>query len=256
MKKLAIFAAAALVLGLGAVAYAQVTNTYNVSGKTSPTSVGSKKKPVPVAVDFGYTVSTVSGARPSPIKKYSIRFAGLIVNTNLFPKCSTTTLENKGPKACPKGSLMGTGFIENATGATADPNDQSVQCNATVEVYNAGDNKGNLYVAGSPNATDPRKRCAIELAAPIPTRYVRRGGATALEFEVPASLLHPLPTLSNAVKKVTSKVRRATVRNKGKVRGYFESQGGCVRGKRAITVVFTPESGPTATEQHLANGAN
>ena len=253
MKKLAIFAATALVMALAAVAYAQVTNTYDVDGSTSPSRPGSKSAPVPVSVKFDYEVGTTDGKRPSPIKKYSIRFAGLIVNTNLFPKCSTSTLENQGPKGCPKGSSMGKGFIENATGATSDPNDQSVQCNATVEVFNSGDNKGNLYVAGSPNSSDPRSRCAIELAAPIPTRYVRRGGATALEFEVPASLLHPLPTLSNAVKKVTSSIRKATVKRSGKTRGYFEAVGGCTKDKkRSITVVFTPESGPTATEQHLA----
>jgi hypothetical protein len=252
MKKLAIFAATALVMALAAVAYAQVTNTYDVDGSTSPSKPGTKSKPIPVSVKFNYAVGTVSGARPSPIKKYSIRFAGLIVNTNFFPKCSASTLENQGPKGCPKGSSMGKGFIENATGAKDNPNDQSVQCNASVEVFNSGDNKGALYVAGSPNSSDPRTKCAIELAAPIPTRYIRRAGATALEFEVPPSLLHPLPTLNNAVKKVSSTIRKATVKRAGKTRGYYEAQGGCKRGKRAITVVFTPEEGPTATEQHLA----
>ncbi len=249
MKKLAIFAAAVLVIAVAAVAYAQVVNTYNVEGSTSPTRAGTKKKPVPVEVKFGYTVGTQSGARPSPIKKYSIRFAGIVVNTNAFPKCSASTLEQKGPKGCPSKAKMGSGFIENATGNTADPNDQSVVCNAELSVWNAGDNRGVIYVAGSPGATDPRKRCAIELAAPIPAQFIRRQGATALEFSVPPSLLHPLPTLSNAVKKVTSKIRKATVKRGGKTRGYYEAQGGCRNKKRTVTVVFTPESGPTATAQ-------
>jgi hypothetical protein len=253
MKKLAIFATSALVLALAAVAYAQVVNTYTVNGSTVPRTAGSKAKPVPVGVNFEYRVGTVGGERPSPVKKYSIKFAGLNVNTAPFPKCSASTLETEGPKGCPAGSLMGTGFIENATGAKDNPNDQSVKCNATVEVYNSGSNKGTLYVAGSPNATDPRKKCAIELAAPIPAQFVRSATGTALEFTVPPSLLHPLPTLDNAVKKVTSKVRRATKKIKGRTVGFFEAIGGCVRGKRAITVTFTAENGESKRAQKLAN---
>ena len=104
MRKLAIFAVTTFVLAIAAVAYAQTTNTYTVTGGTSPTKAGSKKKPVPVQVKFGYTVGTTNGDRPSPVKKYSIRFAGLNVNTKPFPKCSATTLENEGPseRSCTK----------------------------------------------------------------------------------------------------------------------------------------------------------
>ena len=252
MKKLAILGIAAVTLALAAVAYGQVVNSYNVEGSTTPTRAGTKSKGVPVSVKFGFTVSAPNNQRPTPVKKYSIRFTGLVVNTNPFPKCSATTLENRGPKGCPKGSSMGKGFIENATGATSDPNDQSVECNASVEVFNSGDNKGALYVAGSPNSSNPRTKCAIELAAPIPARFIRRSTATALEFEVPESLRHPLPTLSNAVKNITSTVRKATVRRRGRTIGFFESRGGCTRGRRPITVVFTPEQGASGTDQELA----
>ena len=80
-----------------------------------------------------------------------------------------------------------------------------------------------------------------------------RGGSTiALEFEVPDSSLHPLPTLSNAVKRVQSRVRRITKRIRGKTRGYFESRGPCPRNRRLITVVFDPEEGEQATAQDRA----
>ena len=254
MRKFAAFLVAAFVLGIAAVAYGQIQNIYTVSGSTSPTRAGTKKKPVPVSVNFGYEVDEQNGNRPSPVQKYSIRFAGLIVNTDLFPKCSFSTLQNQGPTACPSGSVMGTGFIRNATGNASDPRDRSITCNAALTVYNSGNRKGVIYVAGNPNSTDERTRCAIELASPIDASFVRRSGgsATALEFTVPESLRHPLPTLDNAVTSVTSKIRRATRRVKGRTRGFFESVGGCVRGKRNITVVFTPEEGASKQAQRLA----
>jgi hypothetical protein len=251
MRKFAIAVTAMFVLGLSAVAYAQVTNTYTVSGSTSPTRAGTSKKPVPVSVKFGYTVGEQSGNRPSPVRKYSIRFAGLRVNTNAFPRCAS----GRKPSDCPSRSIVGTGFITNATGARNNPSDKSIACNAALSVINNGSNKATIYVEGSPQQSDPRRRCAIELASPIPARFIRASGgrAVSLEFTVPQSLLHPLPTLDNAVTSVTSTIKRLTTRRRGKTVGFFESTGGCVRNRRNITVTFTPESGPAARAQRLAS---
>jgi hypothetical protein len=252
MKKAGIAVAAMFVVALCAVAYAQQQNTYTVTGSTNPTRTGSSSRPVPVSIRFAYQVGEASGNRPSPVRRYSIRFTGLRVNTNAFPSCSASRLENQGPDSCPRGSAVGSGFITNATGARDNPADRSIACNAKLTVFNSGNNRATIYVEGSPQATDPRQRCAIELASPIPARYVRRGSAMALEFDVPASLLHPLPTLDNAVTSVTSTIRRVTRRRRGRTVGYYESTGGCRNGRRTISVVFTPESGPPSTASTTA----
>jgi hypothetical protein len=253
MKKAAIAVTAMFIVALCAVAYAQTQqNTYSVTGSTSPTRTGSSDRPVPVGIKFGYTVGEASGNRPSPVRRYSIRFTGLRANTNQFPRCSSSRLENQGPDSCPRGSAVGSGFITNATGARSNPADKSIACNASLTVYNSGNNRAAIYVQGSPQSTDPRTRCAIELAAPIPARYVRRGSAMALEFDVPQTLLHPLPTLDNAVTSVTSTIRRVTRRRRGRTIGYYESTGGCRNGRRAISVVFTPESGAPSTASTTA----
>ena len=256
--------AVTLVLALAAVAIAQtaVTNTYDVDGSTTPAVKGSKKKPKPIGIDFDYTVGEAEGRRPSPVKKYSIQFTGTQVNTKVAKKCSTDELEQKGIEACDEKTngkaIVGEGYIENETGDRNNPNDKSVECNAKLWVVNAGDRKANIYVKGSPGATDEREKCAIELAAPIPANFVRRGNTTALEFTVPETLLHPLPTLSNAVKRVESSIERITKKikvpgkKKKKKRGYFEAIGGCSNRARLITVVFTPENGPSATAQDRA----
>jgi len=250
MRKIVAATTAVLVVAAAAVAYAQQVNTYTVTGATSPAKAGSKKKPVPVGIKFNYTVGEKSGNRPSPVSKYSIRFNGLRVNTQAFPHCSASKLEAGGVGACPAKSIVGTGFIKNATGAKDNPADRSIECNGKVTVINgAGPNRGLLYVEGSPQSTDPRTRCAIELAAPIETKYVKRGKAVALEFSVPSSLLHPLPTLDNAVTSVQSSIKR--VRGKGG-RGYYEAIGGCKKGRRALSVVFTAENGVATTAASTA----
>ena len=252
--------AVTLILALAAVAIAQtaVTNTYDVDGGTNPPAKGTKKKPKPIGIDFDYTVGTTDGRRPTPVKKYSIRFGGTEVNTNVAPTCSKATLDNEGPDGCKPKSIVGTGYIENATGDRSNPNDQSIVCNARLWVINQGDRKANIYVKGSPQATDTREKCAIELAAPIPAQFVKRGDATALEFEVPETLLHPLPSLSNAVKRVQSTVKKISKKvkvpgkKKKKRRGYFQAVGGCVGGSRTISVVFTPEEGVEQTAEDKA----
>ncbi len=247
--------AAMLALALTAVAIAQnaVENQYEVIGSTNPPKAGSKKKPVPISISFDYNVTEREGRRPTPVKKYSIQFQGTQVNTNFFKKCSDSTIESEGPEGCDSKSIVGTGFIENETGDRNDPNNRSIKCNAGLFVINEGNNDATIYVRGTQTSTDPRTRCDINLNAPIAAEFVTRGNTTALEFEVPDSLLHPLPTLSNAVKRVDSNVKKLTVRRKGKTRGFFEAVGGCKNGKRNITVVFTPEEGTQKSDQYAAN---
>jgi hypothetical protein len=257
MRKLwVVWPVAVLVLTLTAIAVAQneVTNTYDVDGSTSPARAGSARNPLPIGINFDLVVGEVQNRHPSPIKKYSIRFGGTVVNTNVAPGCPRSELEEEhSVDNCPDRSIVGGGYFEAILGERDNPSGPSAECNARMWIVNQGDRKANILLRGSPNAPrDSREHCAIELAAAIPARFVERRSGTAMEFEVPDSLLHPLPTLSNAVKRVQSRVRRLTRRIRGKRRGYFEARGGCRRRARLITVVFTPEDGPAATAQDRA----
>jgi hypothetical protein len=244
MRKFAIFLVTALVLSLTAAAYAAQTNKYTLTGSTSPTTAGSKKSPRAVGIRFGFTVAEAAGQRPAVVGKYAIKFAGTRVNTSVADRCSTSVLESKGPSGCPAKSIVGTGFIENQTGNTANPNDKSIECNAALSVVNHGANRASIYVQGSPTQSDRRKRCAIELAAPIPARFSNARTGSTLTFTVPQSLRHPgAPTISNAVVKVTSSIKRMTKGGKG----FYESIGGCVSRKRTMSVRFTTEAGATTT---------
>ena len=236
-------ATAVVVLSCAAAASAEQVNTYTVTGKTTPAKAGSKKKPVPISLNFDYTVGEESGQRPSPVKRYTIGFYGVRSNGGLFPKCTAAQMNAAQSDAgCPRGSGVGTGTVINETGASSNPSDKSIACNLSLTVYNAGQNRAALWLKGGPTQIVRGKPCVIAINQAIDARFVRHPGGTALQFEVPANLLHPVGGLDNAVVRVESTIRRLTVRRGGKPRGYFESIG-CRRGQRAISVDFLSEAG-------------
>jgi hypothetical protein len=249
MRKVTALAAAAIAaLVFAAVAQADQVNTYTVTGKTSPSSPGSKKKPLPISLDFDYTVGEQSGQRPSPVKRYTIGFYGVRSNGGLFPKCTAAQINAaQSISGCPKGSIVGGGFIINASGSTADPNDKSIECNLNLTVVNGGQGRAAIFLQGGPSTIVQGKPCVIGISQAIDARYVSfAGGGTALQFDVPANLLHPIGGLDNAVVQVQSTIKKLTVKKGGKTRGYFESVA-CKGKKRPISVDFLSEAGQSET---------
>jgi hypothetical protein len=253
LRKLRIIVlAVAGLMAFATVAFALQENAYTVQGAVSPTKSGTKKAPKAVSLNFGYTVGEKTGKRPALIKKYDINFAGLQVNTNLFKGCTAAKIDAaQSDKGCPKGSLMGTGAVENATGSTGNESDRSLSCHLDLKLYNSRNNKAAIYLHGEQSA-DPAKNCPLAIDKAIDANFVRTAKGTSLQFSVDETLLHPAPGFDNAVILVKSTVRKATVKKNGKTRGWFESIGGCKNKKRAITVTFTPQNGtPSQKAQKL-----
>jgi hypothetical protein len=230
------------ILAMVAVAVAQQTqtNTYDVTGSVSPTKSGKKKKPVPVKVNFNYQVGEANGLQPSAVKRYKISVYGVRAKVgNKFPKCTPEMINNAGNSdtVCPNGSQVGSGTIDNYVYNDADPSGAGgFACKKELAVYNSGKGKGALFVYGDPN------ECGGVGALPaFPIDYVKgEGGGTALQFEVPPTVLHPIAGLTVAVRSVQSTIDRETVRVKGKTRGYYESVK-CRGNRRPIIVTFTTE---------------
>ena len=249
MRRVAMLVVAVVsVLALTAVAIAQTTqeNTYKVTGSVTPKAKpGSKTKPVPVAVSFSYQVGEKSGLQPSAIDRYKISFYGVrAVNGDKFPKCTADQISQAGNSdaGCPKGSLVGSGTIDNFVYADSDPSGQQggFKCAKKVNIYNSGKGKGALFVFGDPN------QCGGVGALPaFPISYVKGdGGGTALQFTVPKTVLHPIAGLSVAVRDVTSKIKKLTVKKNGKTYAYYESVK-CSGKARPVKVTFHTEAGQT-----------
>src|SRR4051812_23666524 len=154
-----------------AVAQDQQTNTYTVGGSVLPAHPGSKKKPVPVGVKFLYTVGETHGWRPSPVKRYTIDFYGVRANGKYFPKCTAKQINadqsGTSDDVCPKGAKVGTGKIAAVVGPSNDPTAKSFTCGLTVDVYNAGQGLGTLWIHRT-----PADQCPVDTHQAIATKYV------------------------------------------------------------------------------------
>lgn len=243
MRKVSIVvAAAAALLCFAAVALAQ-TNTYTVSGKIA--SGGSKKKPKPVGVQFGYTVGTVEGTLASPVKTYKIHLDGVYGNADFVSKkCPASKLNamtSPDDSSCPAGSKVGTGSVDALVGQAGQPiTETTAKCHLDLAIY-AGTKKSlTLFLSGQPPT------CIAGIAQAIDAKFTTDSKGGNLTFTVPPVLLHPVAGLDVSVTKVTSNIKKL---GKG-TKGLFVSKG--CKGKRNVEVTFTSESGQTAKQSNSA----
>jgi len=271
MRKLLIPVLAALVaIAVAGIAYA--ANVYTVDGDTAPHGKGSAAKPLPVSLDFDYTVADSDPAnRGIPVKQYRIGAEGLVTYPEVFPSCSggASGANAQDPataaKACKK-ARVGGGIIKALVGARNNPT-SSANCVLDLNLYNL--KPGNYGDAGKigkngglairidgdppppPSIDDQYKgQCLAAQHASILAQYktVKIKGVTSdeLQFTVPPELLHPAQGLDVTVRQVASAIKKITA--KKKINGVkrkvgFYSAVGCKGGKRSIQVTFVSETG-------------
>jgi len=271
MRKLLIPVLAALVaIAVAGIAYA--ANVYTVDGDTAAHGKGSAAKPLPVSLDFDYTVADSDPAnRGIPVKQYRIGAEGLVTYPEVFPSCSggASRANAQDPataaKACKK-ARVGGGIIKALVGARNNPT-SSANCVLDLNLYNL--KPGNYGDAGKigkngglairidgdppppPSIDDQYKgQCLAAQHASILAQYktVKIKGVTSdeLQFTVPPELLHPAQGLDVTVRQVASAIKKITA--KKKINGVkrkvgFYSAVGCKGGKRSIQVTFVSETG-------------
>jgi hypothetical protein len=281
MRKLAVMAAAAVFVGVVAVAYA--ANVYTVTTakvntsattRTPTTSIksGTTARPRPAKVDFGYTVTETAGNRPSVTTDYDINFGrGIKANHLLrdartrrpaFNQCNLTQGQNN---ACPANSRLGGGIVNNLAGLSSDPTSK-IPCKVTLTTFvgsgqtfppaaNDGKSiKAHIWLSLRGGPPD----CPLQISGAIPAQFVRTAAGLSLQFHVPkVPFQQPTPGVDNAVVEVTSSNYKAKLVNKrvrvrGRTRfvrqprGFFEATA-CPPGGHPVTVKFTDASGATNT---------
>lgn len=144
MRRLPASIAAAVVVGAVAVAPAAAqaptipTTDFSVNVKVSPNNAGTPKKPTGVKISGQGQWSTEAGFEPPVITGADILIGkGGVYNGGKYAKCSKATLNKKGPKGCPKKSIMGT--------ATGDAWADTVVTHPDVVFVNGGAKKMFFY---------------------------------------------------------------------------------------------------------------
>jgi hypothetical protein len=267
MRKIAMIAIAVTAL-FGVVAVAEASNTYTVTVATvKPGKAGTKLKPKPVTINFGYQVGETANNRPSVTTDYVIAFGKQIKsNRKFFKGNKVCTVAQAGYSSgaaptCPATSKAGSGSIQNLAGTATDPTSK-IPCNLGLTIY-IGDGKtvpaaANDGIAVKNDIVLAIKRvnvadCALNVDAALPAGFVTVTNGTALKFHVKKTpFQQPLPGVDNSVVNVTSSLGK-TVRVRQRVgrvfklvtRGLFESTG-CVGRAHKVNVAFTPAGGGAA----------
>ena len=207
MRKVAILAIGALVLAIAAIAYAQgAPNTYTVKGSTNPTNAGSKDEPEPVAE---VRLHGRRGEQQASFGDQAVqdRLHGHHGEHERVPRLhGEQDRGRRRRRLCPAGS-------RSAPASSRTPPAQQQPERPVGQVQRR------------PSGVQRRRRQGHDLRRPAirterPAQEVRDRprsadpgevrqdpGGTALQFDVPTSLLHPASTLTNAVKRVTSTIK-------------------------------------------------
>src|SRR3954451_15581406 len=238
--------AAVTALAVPAIAPAQTQqNTYKVSAKVTPGGKGTTSRPTPVSVRFGYQIGEATGLKPAPVKRYTIGFGGVQTNGRFFKTCKSSQMQGTDAD-CSSKALVGTGTLTAFVYASNDPSGKNggVECEKTIPVWNAGNNKAALFLSGEPS------QCGgVGALAPIDAKFVRFGrNGQALQFDLAATIMHPVGGLTVGVTEVTSTIKRQTTKVKGKTVGYFEA----VAKKHPVEVQFTTEAGQKGSAKATA----
>jgi hypothetical protein len=275
-KRLVAAVTAVAVLGLGVgVAFAE--NIYNVHIASTSKGRGTLAKPLPVKLNFGYTVGDTENLRPTVIKQYRIAPQDHVTYPKAFPSCTFAQANRAGSfhPACRK-AIVGNGLVRNHAGAAEDRTQKTV-CNLRLTLINisTGDpqdrptlrqikREGGMAIrldGDPPAATDPNAvGCALPIhsALAAPFYDVRLNGAPSseLRFTVPQELTDPLPGVQNAVIEARSVVNKrvARTRVRGQMRrvGYY-SKIRC-RETGITRVTFVDEEGRKFTARKSVPG--
>jgi hypothetical protein len=237
-------------LVLSAVAFGAVTSELQVIPR--PNKASTKKKVRPITLEINVSTADPAATQPPPLKNVLIRFnKGGQFNGKLFPKCKFSALQARGPKACPKGSKVGTGSAV----ASAKPIIDRV--NATVTVYN-GEPKGGKPSVLLYNVPDISSPITVQGTVEKKSSVSCANGAGQcdyfLNFDVPL-----IPTLPNAppasVLSVKTKTLNVFVKKKKRVKGkrrtvkipYIGAPKEC-KGKWVADLSITFQDGQTTSD--------
>ena len=276
MRKLLVAAMSlAAVMAVAGVAFA--ANTYTVDLAKSSPGKGTRAKPIPTKLDFGYSVGDTEGKRPFVIREYRIAAEGTYTFPKARPRCTfdqatdpNVTDPAQLSAACRKANV-GTGSINNLAGAPPPPDsnrDQKLPCNVKLTLINisTGDprfpktvsqirKRGGIAIRIDTDPPDCPIPVHEALAAPFYDTKIEGIPTSELRFTVPDTLAHP-GGLDNSVVNVVSRIKKLTgkvpvrrgvpVATAKRTVGFYSLVGRKGR-TRTTRVTFIDESGAKST---------
>ena len=207
----------AALAGLAAAAPAPAVTTQTVEFQARYSPGARSKDRAGTSLRTILRISDPAASAPLRLTRTVLRFPkGSVTNGGFFPKCNPAALQARGPRACPKGSLLGKGV-----GRGAAPPFVNV-VNAKVSLYNGTLSGGNQRIL----------IYSVPDIGPIMvfTGVLRKvkGPRYGYELDTPIPRIPTLPNQPDAaVTYFDATVRDLTVRRRGRTIHYIDSPVVC-----------------------------
>jgi hypothetical protein len=241
MRKIVIIGTAALVVLGGATSASAMVNTYNATFSTSPSKAGKPKSPAPVGINEGVSANGTNGNRTAPIIEFKTKIYGISYDAKDFPTCTASKISSmKSDTGCPKGALVGTGWLNGLVGQTNDPTAPGTACNPIAHLWNGGPGKLVLWeITQAPDHT-----CAgivTGSAPPIVTSIGVQGKYLTTDLKIPAyasTKVANVEGIESSLVRFQLNYRKLTRKVHGKTVA-FQASVGCKGGKRPYSTTYT-----------------
>jgi len=243
IKRIAVLAVIAA-LALAAPAHAVTTQSVEFQARYS--SGARHKSRAGTSLRTILRISDPAAIAPLRLTRTVLRFPkGSVTNGRFFPKCNRAALQARGPKACPKGSLLGKGI-----GRGAAPPFVNV-VNAKVSLYNGTLSGGNQRIL---IYTLPDIGPVLVFTGVL--KKVK-GPRYGYELDTPIPRIPTLPNQPDAaVTFFDATVRDLTVRHRGRTIHYIDSPVVCDGTFFMLDGAFSYQDGTTndVLERFTLNG--
>ncbi len=233
-----------------AVAQTNAPAVVTVTAKVTPSTGGSKSKPINASTSIRFDVNPESNSTLSGID-YGIP-PSLKISGEGFPECSATTVNTKGEAACPPKSKVGVGKSTALLGPGKTP------ITFTTNVYTNGKNGLTLALKqdnGSVQVAFDGKIANGHISLTIPPNVQQPAPGLYSYVTSTTADLGPATGSKTVTKKVKVKGKKKKVKKKVKVKTFLISRVGCVGGEDKVTVDLPLSPNPSPPAQNPISGS-
>ncbi len=256
MKRIAIAVTAIAVVLVAAGSALAAINTYtaNYSFKGGK---GSASKPAALGFTQNIKVASVTaGNRTGILHSIDTTIYGVKVNTKGFPTCSASKISSSATfdSACPKKSLVATGYINATLGSpTSFAASGGQPCDPALHVYNAGSGKLVFFFVESTAHQCLGGQLHTGQTPPWQATYKQSGKNLVVDIPIPNTVDYPLGLTGGLVGSLSAEKLDWISQSMGSTHDI--TSVGCQGSKRPYTYTFNASLPGQAAETKTVKGS-
>ncbi len=248
MRRIALIAVAVgMLIAAGAAYAATQINTYSAKLSFTSKKAGTAKKPAALGYTENLTAMGTNGNRTAILEDITTKIYGLTADQKDFPKCSLNAIAAaKNDTVCPKGALVGSGYITAEVGSPTNFKAPAAPCDPALDVWNSGPGKLTFFFVDTTAHNCNALGLKTGDTGPYPATVKKAGKYMVINVPIPSFINRPLG-LAGSLKTEHLVFKHQAKKVKGKRMQSLASVA-CQGKKRPYSVTFKANlPGPTGT---------